>query len=484
MLDRPPPFAEAAERGILGAMLQDSMTVMDICLRHGVEHEAFYIPAHVRIFHAFEWMREKGEAIDALTLLATLKMKRGALEAVGGAEYINAMLLDSMVTSVETYIEQVMQAWKARKGIVICRDVEQRLYSDDAHDAIARALHDFGTLSEMGNQGTVTTRERWSDVKQQALDVRAGKRVGIPMPWPILYDVTGGWPKGVVSLLLGQSESRKSFAANQACVYASVLCDNPAPGAYYPFEDGPDLALKRAACIIAGVDAWRVLRGRVTDDELERLEIAAQRIIDSPFHISALKGSQLPKIRMEAMSLVSKMGLEYLWFDAFKDMGSTNGDIKKEIALIQWGHDLARDTGAAVIFNQHVKKNRTGNRPVKDKMWERITKFDSKGAGAITETSRMTLALQCQYVASEHGGKKYGHYVLECLGNNHGQTGAISLDVDEGTGVFTESSRIPFSDWVDEQGRPIQRTTPWRRQPVCDTSVSAEDDGLGESLEL
>jgi replicative DNA helicase len=65
---RTPPYSEEAERGVLGSILLDAMTVMDLCLERQLEDDSFYVPAHKLIFECLRGMSEDNMVVDSLTI--------------------------------------------------------------------------------------------------------------------------------------------------------------------------------------------------------------------------------------------------------------------------------------------------------------------------------------------------------------------------------------------------------------------------------
>ena len=95
--DRPLPFSEDDEKGLLCSQLREPANVWDICADRKIRPDAFYVPAH-RILHTIllELSRDAqciaaDGKIDFVPLKRVLK-DRGQLEEIGGEHWLSALL--------------------------------------------------------------------------------------------------------------------------------------------------------------------------------------------------------------------------------------------------------------------------------------------------------------------------------------------------------------------------------------------------------
>ncbi|MHC4949172.1 MAG: DnaB-like helicase N-terminal domain-containing protein, partial [Planctomycetota bacterium] len=86
LFEQLPPHAVEAEMSLLGSMLIEPRVVNDVvvALRGG---EDFYKPAHGAIYDAMVALYNERSALDIVQLHQQL-VDRGALEAVGGVNYL------------------------------------------------------------------------------------------------------------------------------------------------------------------------------------------------------------------------------------------------------------------------------------------------------------------------------------------------------------------------------------------------------------
>src|SRR5262245_4206654 len=85
MVDRLPPHSRDAERGVLGGVLRDPVTLHTI--QQIIRVENFYFDAHQKIFQAIVELYSENQPVDLVLLNERLR-KNKHLEDVGGPAYL------------------------------------------------------------------------------------------------------------------------------------------------------------------------------------------------------------------------------------------------------------------------------------------------------------------------------------------------------------------------------------------------------------
>ncbi len=83
--ERIPPQSPEAEKAVLGALMVDRESMMD--LSETLKPEDFYYPAHQEIFRIIRKLDQEGAPVDLLTVAEELK-KEKSLEMTGGRAYL------------------------------------------------------------------------------------------------------------------------------------------------------------------------------------------------------------------------------------------------------------------------------------------------------------------------------------------------------------------------------------------------------------
>ena len=97
--DRLPPYSQAAERGVLGCLLdvRDATQALSECEEAGVDKLWFYELPHQVIFDTVKQLAKAGSPVDLITVQQWLK-DNGQLDQVGGITYLSG--LQDTVTSI------------------------------------------------------------------------------------------------------------------------------------------------------------------------------------------------------------------------------------------------------------------------------------------------------------------------------------------------------------------------------------------------
>jgi len=121
--DRPLPFSEDDEKGLLCSQLREPANVWDICADRNIRPDAFYVPAH-HILHSILLELSKDAQciaadgkIDFVPLKRALK-DRGQLEEIGGEHWLSA-LYDFVPTAANAawYADIIRDRWERRRAI-------------------------------------------------------------------------------------------------------------------------------------------------------------------------------------------------------------------------------------------------------------------------------------------------------------------------------------------------------------------------------
>ena len=88
MIDRLPPQSLEAEQSVLGAVLIDRETIIEIA--EFLRPEDFYRQAHANVYRAMLELFERREPVDLVTVSETLERK-DELDAIGGRAYLSTL---------------------------------------------------------------------------------------------------------------------------------------------------------------------------------------------------------------------------------------------------------------------------------------------------------------------------------------------------------------------------------------------------------
>jgi replicative DNA helicase len=438
-----PPYSEEAERGVLGSALIDSDRVMDMLQTMSITEDSFYIPAHRLLFETLCEMHNASKRIDLLTVGEALKTS-GRLPALGGYSFLEG-LIDGTPTAAhaEYYAEIVVKKHKLRRIITQAAESIDKCQADkDPDEIIAEAT---SGLSGIEVRETVQSDD---DIIRHHEEAMRGNPNCIPTPFESLTRRTGGVRRGMVTVMTGRSKSGKSMLKS---FWIRQLAEQGYRGVDFCFEDRWEISKKRIASI-----------GKYSISELDA---GGRYVLDTStgkFHWFPVFQNQIDEER-EALAEVSKLpiwffdkkitakqlhsviakykrqhDIQYAFIDGAKDMKRPSGkynDCGFEEEVSQAMTEIAAEFDIALIAIHHLTK-------IEDK--DLITPNSIRGSGNIVADSRCVYAVQGDRNGA--GLDKYGDgqllerdeegyvttRVLECIVNNHGQSGKVWMGTDLG----------------------------------------------------
>ncbi len=194
--ERTLPHSLEAERSVLGAIVIQN-DVFDLAAQI-INSRDFYRDAHRRVFATMAAMRERGDAIDFVTIKEELS-RNGNLDDVGGPAYV-ASLADGVprATNAEYYARIVKEKSSLRSIIYAGNAAVSAAYEGDGE----RAVDAFRTLA------TQVAAAQPDTAPAQLRSYRAHELVDQPRPVEVIEGVA--WA-GLVTVIVSESGTGKTF---------------------------------------------------------------------------------------------------------------------------------------------------------------------------------------------------------------------------------------------------------------------------------
>lgn len=208
-----PTYSAESEQGILGCILLDAKECVDEIMQTGISIGYFYDQRHRAIFLAILDCYTAGNAIDVITVAASLH-KSSSMDVAGGIVYLSS--LSGIVPSAAnftSYLTVLREKWIARRVIECCEKTVRDLKSGEkpsnetvAHlekeimgigsDCVTRALLDMkGIAKEVANR----------------MDLRfQGRRVGIKTGFHDIDTATDGLDAQQLWIIAGRPSCGKT----------------------------------------------------------------------------------------------------------------------------------------------------------------------------------------------------------------------------------------------------------------------------------
>jgi replicative DNA helicase len=429
--DRRPPYSEDAEQAVLSAMLMDQDAVLRAT--ETVDDTMFYAERHRRIFRAMIGIAERGGVVDPLTLSEELS-RRGELDASGGKDYIG-FLVDVVPTAanIDYHAQIVKEKALRRRLIEVSTTIVQEAYEshltsyellDDAEQRIflvaqARAREGFTRLKEL----------LWPTMERIEALQHGGKTVtGVASGFSDLDDMTSGFqPADLVIVAARPSMGKTAFCLNVA-QHAAIV--DQVPVAFFSLEMSKESLVQRMLTAEARIDAQRLRKGMLRDDDFPRLARAAGILSSAPVWIDDTPGITLLEMRSKARRLKAEAGVKMVIVDYLQLMqGPSNSESRQqEVSMISRGlKALAKELSVPVMALSQLSRapeQRTGEH-------KRPQLSDLRESGAIEQDADLIMFLYRQEMydgpVDKDGNSLEGKAEVIIGKQRNGPTGVVNL---------------------------------------------------------
>ncbi|HMA43289.1 MAG TPA: replicative DNA helicase [Gemmatimonadales bacterium] len=280
------PWSNDAEQAVLGAMLLDQ----DAALKAAefLDDTMFYKEAHRVLFRAMVSLTERGDVIDPVTLRDELG-KRGDLERAGGMEYI-ATLIDVVPTAanVEYHTRIVRDKAVLRRLVDAATEIIQDVYEGkaDSGEVLDNAEHRVFQVAQFRRSEDFSRLKEliWPTMERiEQLQGGQGIVTGVASGFIDLDRLSAGFQRGDLVIIAARpSMGKTSFVLN--CVQHAAI-EHQIGVAVFSLEMSKEALVQRLLCSEGLVDAQRLRRGALRDDDYPKLARAAGLLGTAPIWI-------------------------------------------------------------------------------------------------------------------------------------------------------------------------------------------------------
>jgi len=441
------PWSEEAEISVLSAMLIDGDAVARAIEMIG--DSSFYRESNRRVFRAMVRLYSRGEVIDVVTLSDELK-SAGEIDGAGGMAYL-ARLVDAVPTAanIEYHCRILRDKAVLRQLIESATDIVREAYEapagevDDTLDRAEQRIFQIAQTTQ--RQGFVWIKEiLWPTFERiEELQSSPGSVTGVASGFPDLDNMTAGFQKGDLVIVAGRPSMGKTALAMNFAQHAAI--DKEVPVAVFSLEMSKEALVQRLLCSEGRVDAGRLRRGRLQDDEYARLATAAGHLNTAPIWIDDTPAITVLELRAKARRLASEVDLGLIIVDYLQLMsGPSNVDNRQqEISAISRSiKAVAKELNVPVVALSQLSRapeQRTDKRPVL---------ADLRESGAIEQDADLVLFVYREEVyrrpedlVDDAGESIEGKTELIIGKQRNGPTGSLRLYFHKNYTLFESASR-------------------------------------------
>lgn len=416
------PQALEAEQAVLGSMLTTKEAVSKSMQWLTADH--FYKTSHERIFACMVDLFEKGEPVDAISVVNKLKKKK-ELESVGGAFYITG-LAESVPTTanVEHYSKIVLEKHLLRTLIKVSHDVSKDAFEDsqDVDQILDSAESAIFNISEKRLRGGFKHIDPILHHAFEELDKIASKPgsvTGVPSGLMDLDDMTSGFHPGELIIVAGRPGMGKTALALSMGRNAAIL-EKTGVGMFSLEMANHQLAM-RLLCAEGRVDSHLVRTGKLPKTQWKNLSIAVGSLAEAPIYLDDTPGMSVLEVRAKARRLKAEKDVGLIIVDYLQLMTGPKGSESRQQEISQISRslkNLAKEIDLPVIGLSQL------SRAVESRSDRRPQLSDLRESGAIEQDADLVIFLYRPWVYTQEDDDR-GKAEIIVAKQRNGPTGII-----------------------------------------------------------
>jgi replicative DNA helicase len=315
--ERLPPQNRDAERSVLGSILRDNAVLDDVV--QIVQTANFYTDAHQKIFAACVEMRNRGDAIDLVTLNEYLKEQK-QLEDAGGPAYLVGLWDAAPTAANAVYYARIVRDKALVRNLIhasteVLRDAyDQAAPASELLEAAERKIFD---IAQMGVSGNYITLEAALTEAYHRIDARAQRGPmavsGIATGYVDLDEKTAGFQNSELILLAARpSVGKTAMALNMV---RNMVVQEQRSVFFVSLEMSRLELAERLLCSQGHVDSHRLRKGHLSADDMQKLMEAGDVLSKAKLFIDDSPAQGMLRIAANARRLKMRQKLDIVFID-------------------------------------------------------------------------------------------------------------------------------------------------------------------------
>ena len=420
------PHNAEAEESVLGAMLL-SAKAAETAAELLVPSD-FYRPSHGTVFAAARELLQKGEPVDAITLVDLLE-QRDELERAGGRERIHELVALVPAASNVGYHAQIVKEMSTLRGIISAGEDIARLgwerpgeiadIVDRAEQRIfelaqQRVTSDFAHIEELLKE----TFERITKLYEAGVDI-----TGVTSGFREIDKLTSGFQPGNLIIVAARPSMGKSALA--LCMAANLGVRHQTPVALFTLEMSKSEVTQRLMCSEAKVESQRLRSGRLAADDWTRLTAACDKLMKAPIYVDDTGSITMMELRSKARRLKSReprLGLIVVDYLQLMTSGGTTENRVQEVSQISRQLKvLARDLDVPILALSQL------SRAVEQRQDKRPILSDLRESGSIEQDADLVFFVYRDEYYNGEESESQGLAEIILAKHRNGPTDAVKL---------------------------------------------------------
>lgn len=425
-----PPHSLEAEQALLGGLLLDNAAwerVADL-----VGPDDFYRDEHKRIFRHVSRLLEQGRPADVVTVHESLE-KSGEAEAAGGLAYLAELANQTpSAANARRYGEIIRERAILRKLIAVADEIAASALSPmgrDAKSLLDEAESKIFEIAEAGARsitGFIPIGQALKlvvDRVQELYDREDPSEVtGIPTGYIDLDEKTSGLQPSDLIILAGRPAMGKTTLALNIAEH--VALHQRLPVAVFSMEMPSTQLATRFLASLGRIDMQNLRRGRLSDDDWQRLTAAMGKLYEAPIFIDETPALNPIDLRARARRLARQCGkLGLIVVDYLQLMTGTRESDNRATELSEISRSvksLAKELNVPIIALSQL------NRSLEQRPNKRPVMSDLRESGAIEQDADIIMFIYRDEVYNPDTPDK-GVAEIIIAKHRNGPTGTIRL---------------------------------------------------------
>ncbi len=417
-----PPHNLEAEQAILGGILinNDALNqVADI-----LSSEDFYREAHAHIFEGMLALYNRDEPVDMITLSQVLK-ENGILDKVGGTDYLASLAEATSTSAGILYHAKIVKDSSTRRGLIRqCSHISEICFqsANDTEEILDLAEQSIFEIAERNIDQNFFSLSEVVKESFKKIETSTGRKItGISTGFTDLDNLTSGLQPSDLIIIAGRpSMGKTALALNIA--YNAALEDKVGVAIFSLEMSRLQLGIRLLGSD-AMIDAWKLRKGAMQDDDYLRLTDSANRLSELPFYIDDSSGLSGLEMKAKARRLKKKYDISLVIIDYLQLMQSRKSVESRQLEISDISRSLkalAKDLNIPVVAVSQL------NRKVEDRPNKRPLLADLRESGAIEQDADLIMFIYRDELYNQTEENK-GKAELIISKHRNGPTGKVNL---------------------------------------------------------
>jgi len=425
-----PPHSLEAEQALLGGLLLDNTAwdrVADL-----VGPDDFYRDEHKRIFRHISRLIEQGRPADVVTVHESLE-KNGEAEAAGGLAYLAELANQTpSAANVRRYGEIIRERAILRKLVAIADEIAASALNPMGRDAKSLLDEAEAKIFEIAEAGarSLTGFVHLGQVLKLVVDrvqelydrADPSEVTGVPTGYVDLDEKTSGLQPSDLIILAGRPAIGKTTLALNIAEHVAI--HQRLPVAVFSMEMPSTQLATRFLASLGRIDMQNLRRGRLSDDDWQRLTAAMGKLYEAPIFIDETPGLNPIDLRARARRLARQCGkLGLIVIDYLQLMTGTRESDNRATELSEISRSvksLAKELNVPIIALSQL------NRSLEQRPNKRPVMSDLRESGAIEQDADIIMFIYRDEVYNPDTPDK-GVAEIIIAKHRNGPTGTIRL---------------------------------------------------------